>query len=188
MESTEAVFNALTETAIHYPDLCPALSRPLVNAIADRLPQNPALVLSVGCGSGLLEAMILRASQHRDANAPGLNLVGVEVPDCSVTHLPADRTETVPTTLSLVDDAVLASTLMFVYPRQPTLIAMYLDATVNAALEQIIWLGHRNDWREIEPLFLAAFYKLERIDGSGVAPSEILVIATMPRRRGPQQS
>jgi hypothetical protein len=185
MESAEAVVTALsgTETTFH-PDLCPGVSRTLVEAITDRL--QTGLALSVGCGSGLLESMILLTLHQRDSDAGPVTLVGIEVPDCAVTYLPPQHIERVQNTFSLSDDCVLASTLLFVYPRQADLIAMYLDATVNAALEQVIWLGHRNDLQEIEPLLLAAFYKVEHVQSAGTAPSEVLIVASMPRRREPK--
>ncbi len=177
-------YDTLRETTTHYADLCPGISKPLVNMLVDRLPQSSALTLSIGCGSGLLEAILLHAADVDHGKQ--LNLFGVEVPDCAITHLTPDRVLRVPNTMSLHDDAILASTLMFVYPRQAKLIRMYIDAAVDGALEQLIWLGHRSDWAEAELLLLAAFSKIQCIDGPGIAAYELLAIASVPRRGSKQ--
>jgi hypothetical protein len=173
-------YNALSDVPAHIADLCPAISKYLVDILVDRLPPAPALTLSIGCGSGLLEAILLYAGENERGKP--LNITGVEVPDCVVKHLPEGRILIVPTTSSIHSDAMLVSALVFVYPRKPDLIAMYLDASLDGALERLVWLGHRSDWPETQMLLLAAFFKLERIDGPGIVESELLVIASMPRR------
>jgi hypothetical protein len=184
--SVEGAYSKLSDdTTTHFADLCPAISKPLIHTLVDRLPASPALTLSVGCGSGLLEALTLHAGEHVCHKT--LDIRGVEVSDCTITHLPNRRVYHVSSTTSVHDDALLASSFLFVYPRQAELVARYLDASLDGALEQLVWLGHRNDWPELEMLLLAAFFKLERIDGPGVADYELLVIASMPRRRRKQR-
>ena len=178
--SMASPLNKLGDKLVHFGDCCPGVSKQLITALVDRLPPHPALTLSIGSGSGLLEAVLLEASE-RDHGRP-LNLRGVEVPPCENAHLPEERLLRVPCTMPLHPEAFFASALMFVYPRNAMLVAMYLDAFVDGAMEMIVWLGHRSDWREMELLLLAAFFKLERITGPGIPEYEVLAIASMPRR------
>ena len=85
MAAMHAVYDALGETAHHHADLCPAVSKPLLDTLVDRLPRSPALTLSVGCGSGLLEALILEAGYRNPKNA--VNICGVEVPEIGRAHV-----------------------------------------------------------------------------------------------------
>lgn len=171
----------LSEKPAHFADCCPGVSKPLICAIVDHLPQSPALTLSIGSGSGLLEAILLEATERDRGEA--VNLRGVEVPSCVNTHLPPERVLRVPGTTSLHPDVFLASCLMFVYPRNAMLIEMHLNANIDGAMEKLIWLGHRNDFfPEAQLLLSAAFYRLECIDGPGIPEYEVLVIASMPSR------
>ncbi len=173
--------NKLGNDSVHFPDLCPAVSKPLIKIIVESLPPAPALILSVGCGSGLLEAMCLEGGK-------ALNLHGVEVPDCHVKYLPDTSVLRVASTSSVHEKAVLATAVMFCYPRKSELVARYLDVCTGGALEQLLWFGHRSDWPEMEMLLLVAFCKVESIDGPGMADSELIAIATMPRgRSGPRE-
>ena len=178
--SVEITLDGLSEEPVHFGDCCPGVSKPLINALLDRLPQDPALILSIGSGSGLFEAILLQVAEKDRGRC--LNLRGIEVPPCINRHLPQDRVLRVPCSLSLHPEAFFASALMFVYPRRATLVAMYLDAFLDGALETLIWLGHRNDWPEMELLLLAAFFKLEQIDGPGIPNYELLAVASLPRR------
>ncbi|KAK5173763.1 uncharacterized protein LTR77_002444 [Saxophila tyrrhenica] len=180
--SVGELYDALDQTTKHYADLCPAISRPLVATLVDWLPPAPALTLSIGCGSGILEAILLHAAE--EDHGKQLNLCAVEVPDCAVTHLPEDCVARVPNTFSIYDDAMLASTLIFVYPRQAKIIAMYLGAAKGTALEQIIWLGHRSDWPEAEEILLASSVQIQRVERPGTAEYELLVIARLPENDG----
>ena len=175
-----AMLEDLGDVPAHFADCCVALSRPLIQAIADRLPKAPATTLSIGSGSGLLESLLL---QYRDAvgEETFLDLHGVEVPTCVNKYLPEDRLLRVPSTNSVYHDAMFASALIFVYPRQVSLLAQYLDACLNGVLEKILWLGHRSDWVDTEKLISTAFGSIEYFEDSGIAEYEVLVIATEPR-------
>lgn len=171
--------DSLSEKPVHFGDCCPGVSKPLLHALIDRLPPDPALVLSVGSGSGLFEEILLEVAEtERDQT---LNLRGIEVPPCANKYLPQDRVLRVPCTMSIHPDAFFASAWMFVYPRKASLVAMYLDAFMDGAMETLVWLGHRSDWPEMELLLLAAFFKLECVDSPGIPEYEVLAIATMPR-------
>ena len=176
-----SLLDELDEKPAPFADCCPHVSKALVDALIEHLPLGPALTLSVGSGSGLLEAILLEASENHDGQA--LNIYGVEVSPNGNTHLPSNRLLLVPSTSSLHSEALFASALMFVYPRTATLVAMYLDEFIDGAMETLIWLSHRNDWREAELLLLSAFYKLDRIERPGIAEYEVLAIATHPRKQ-----
>ena len=178
--TTAATVDRLGVKPEHFPDCCAGVSRPLMHAIIDRLPQDPALILSVGSGSGRFEAVLLEVALVDRARV--LHLRGVEVPPCINRHLDKDRVFRVPCTMSLHPEAFFASAWLFVYPRRASLVAKYLDAFTDGAMEMVSWLGHRNDWPEMESVLLAAFIKLECIDGPGIPEYELLAVASMPRR------
>ncbi|KAK4895904.1 hypothetical protein LTR27_006075 [Elasticomyces elasticus] len=172
-----AELDRLDDKPVFFPGCCAGLSKPMLKTIANRLPQNPAMVLSIGCGSGLLEGMLL-LSRIKD-----LNIFGVEVPPCINKYLPDERMLRVPCTASLHPDAWLASALLFVYPRKPSLLSNYMDNFVDGALEQVVWLGPRNDWPEIHEVLKSYFYMIETVEGPGLSEHELLVFATLPHKR-----
>ena len=179
MAAMATALDKLTNQPSHFGDCCPGVSKPLVETLLDRLPQHPALILSIGSGSGLLEALLLQASAHHHKQA--VNLFGVEVPTCINSHLAEERLLRVPSTLSLHPDAFLASALMFVYPRDASLIGKYLEALLEGALDQIIWFGHRHDWPPVKDLLVATFDNVELVCGPGIADYEMVANATMPK-------
>ena len=171
--------DGIGDKPVHYADCCMAISRPLIRVVTDRLPRRPAMILSVGSGSGLLEAAILE--HGRNELAHDMLLHGVEVPSCTNKYLPNDRLLRVPTSSTIHEDAASASALMFVYPRQVILVAAYLDTCKSGVLEQVLWLGHRSDWADYEELLSTHFKTLEYYEDAGVAEYELLVIAIVPR-------
>jgi len=118
--------------------------------------------------------MLLQAAPEK------LDLYGVEVPGCVSWHLPAERLFRVPSTTSLYPETMLASGLMFVYPRKSKLVADYIHAFAGGALECVAWLSHRSDFSEVKDLLFSSFHKVELIDGPGIPPYELLVVASMP--------
>ncbi|SMY19570.1 unnamed protein product [Zymoseptoria tritici ST99CH_1A5] len=165
----------LGEEPCMFKDCCCSLSRPLIGALADTLPRSPALVLSIGSGTGLLENLIRQAAGDAD-------LYGVEVPSCNNIHLPADRVVRVSTSLELHPDAVLAETLIFCYPRTIQLVDAYLRECVGGALEKVVFISHRDEWPAFRELFLAHFAESDlAVDWPNLLPGyEILCIASCP--------
>ena len=160
---------------------CLAISKPLLQTLASTLPRNPNLILSVGCGSGFLEGLLLQM-------LPGeLNLFGIEVPSADCRFLPAGRVLKVPGTRALHSDAIIASVLMFVYPRVPELIASYVDAFSDGALEKLVWLGHRSDWVDSEKIMYDSFVDVNVVHDAGLPAHEIMVVATTPKPRVARQ-
>ncbi|KAI7542923.1 hypothetical protein KC316_g15239, partial [Hortaea werneckii] len=158
------LYDQLCTSPKHFADCCVGISQPLLATLASRLPPSPALILSIGSGSGLLEAMLLKMHSGKP-----LDLFGVEVSSCVNKHLPPDRVVKVPSTSSLHPDAMLASSLMFVYPRMPALVSAYLDASTGGALEQIVWLGHRSDWPDFESVMRSRSSSVDIVEGSGLS-------------------
>jgi hypothetical protein len=153
---------------------CLAISKPLLQTLLSTLPRGPDLIFSVGSGSGLLEAMLLQMSRDE------LNLFGVEVPSCDCAYLSNKQVLRVTGTRSLHPDAILASVLMFVYPRVASLVAFYVDACANGALEKLVWLGHRSDWADCEKIIYDSFASVDVIATAGLPDHEIMVVATSP--------
>ncbi|EWG40046.1 hypothetical protein FVEG_02616 [Fusarium verticillioides 7600] len=161
---------------IRSPDCCLSLSyklfRNLVNAIPnttlslDHAKRETPTVLSIGSGSGLLEALFLDyINSHRQRGSFGhamVSIEGVEVQQLGMrehvnSYLPEQAIHTVrgswDVTSRLQDSDV--SALMFVYPRQPALISQYIKviAEQDLKVEAIVWLGPMVDWEVFEPCF-----------------------------------
>ena len=171
----------LGDVPARFADCCVAISKPLIQAISARLPPHPATVLSVGSGSGLLESLLVKDGAG-EVTSP-LNLFGVEVPSCVNKHLRQDRLLRVSSTSCVYADAVFAEALIFVYPRQVSLIAQYLQICLGGMLEILVWFGHRSDWADAEDLLSSSFSNLEYVDIPGIAEYELLVVATERKTR-----
>ncbi|KAK5104853.1 hypothetical protein LTR62_002775 [Meristemomyces frigidus] len=171
--SVETALSQLTEKPAYFADCCAAISRPLIHTIIHLLPPPPTCVLSIGSGSGLLEAMILQVTAGHQ-----VELFGVEVPSCVNKFLPEQHVLRVPSTTSLHSDAILAQTLLFVYPRKVSLIEDYLKTFRTGMLAQVIWYGQKNDWPEANDLLSLFFHRVCVIDTVGVADHELLAMAS----------
>lgn len=165
----------LTDEPKHFAGCCLAISKPLLQALLSTLPGGSALVFSVGCGSGLLEGLLLQASGSE------INLFGIEVTSCTCTFLPSKRALRVSDTRALHPDAILASVLVFVYPRVPALVASYIDTCATGAMEKLVWLGHRSDWADSEKIIFDSFADVQVVENAGLPDHEIMVVATAPK-------
>lgn len=165
----------LSEVPTFWPDTCHAVSRPLIDALADRVEEGT--IMSVGCGSGLLEYLLLQGPFRF------LDVRGVEVPSCPIKYLPEDRLLRVSSTRSVHPDAILAAVLMFIYPREVSLVQSYLQECLSCALEKLVWLSHRDDWPAYKPLLEQSFTYVEEVECHGLPSYELLVIASTPRPR-----
>jgi hypothetical protein len=153
-------------------ECCAHVSLRLITTLLAKLPTAHGLVLSIGCGKGLLEEVLLRASGGT------LNLYGVEVATCPNKFLRAERLLHVPNTFALHADAILADAWMFVYPRSISLLERYLAAFETGVLGTVVWLGPSEEFPEAQKSLLSSFDQLEII-GSPVLPAyETLCIAT----------
>ena len=107
--SISDVFKGLTVLMPdHLPACCSSLSLSLTQHLASLLPPDPALTLSVGSGTGLLEALILH-------QRPTLDLKAIEVPSTnSSKYMPVDKMRIVNRYRDLCDLAADASACMFI--------------------------------------------------------------------------
>ncbi|KAI0197025.1 hypothetical protein F4808DRAFT_299542 [Astrocystis sublimbata] len=146
----------------------PHLQTQCRNIYAPRPGSDPALLLSIGSGTGLLEELLhnyLNSAIHNDSH--GLSsarnestrnawrIEGVEV-DLSVNiYLPEDRINHVPGTWAVLSSRTQndAAALMFVYPRERGLVRRYVDAFFNTLTTTkdgrfVLWLGPKCDWED----------------------------------------
>ncbi|KAF2091797.1 hypothetical protein K490DRAFT_31788 [Saccharata proteae CBS 121410] len=128
----------------HHPDCCLGLSKPLIDKLILLLPKAPDVSLSIGSGSGLLEAYLAQRN---------CRIEGVEVNSNVNTYLPEESTYTVGGTWDLCDRAAAAKAWIFVYPRTPKLVTQYVETYGSAAVQVIVWLGPRVDWADFEACF-----------------------------------
>ncbi|KAF2455987.1 hypothetical protein BDY21DRAFT_65284 [Lineolata rhizophorae] len=153
-----------------FPDLCVRVSLPLIQVLAGIMAKKPAFNLSVGCGSGLLEALLLSADSS-------LDVVGVEVSPDINHYLPPRCLEVVPGTWTCSEKAGLASCWLFVYPRDPRLLSRYLSVYGAAEVQIVIWIGARLDWPVFEPFMRSdLFHPVELPEIEELAPYEMVAL------------
>ncbi|KAL2871942.1 uncharacterized protein BJX67DRAFT_376792 [Aspergillus lucknowensis] len=160
-----------------YSDCCLSLSFPLITHLASLLPQKPHFTLSIGSGSGLLEALITQ-------NFPNVLVEGVEVNSSVNTYIAEQDMNVVTGTWDLSYRATQARAWMFVYPREPGLVGRYLE-THGDGVETILWLGPRVDWGDYEGCFKRSGFEdvsLHEGEGIGVAEFEILIVVRRSSR------
>lgn len=182
---------ALTNTPTPHPDCCISISSTLLRTITASLSESvqSGLVLSVGSGAGLLEALLYSmwtsscASQTTD-----LLIVGVEVmsPATSAFHssnkyLPEQCFDTVKGTWAVSSRVKHAVALMFVYPRSTELVRLYIQEAglLSGPLHVVLWLGPSCDWAEFKPCFTGKGWVPVRIirgNEAGLAEYEVMAI------------
>ncbi len=135
----------LGNSPTRYPASCVSLSANLIDFLNLVLPSPPSVTLSVGSGPGLLEALLLREYRHR---ADTKSFFGVEVLAQTPVnrYLPEDNLIVVPGTWAVASEAQAAAACIFVYPRQPSLVAEYLNR--GTRLRIVIWIGPKGDKNE----------------------------------------
>ncbi|RDH37515.1 hypothetical protein BDQ94DRAFT_136568 [Aspergillus welwitschiae] len=166
----------LTETPTPFPNCCLSISSTLIAHLAWLLPKMPAFTLSIGCGSGLLEALILH-------NHPNLQITGIEVSASVNRYLAEENFDVVSGTWDLYARAPQAAAWMFVYPREPKLVSKYIEMYADdengseSSVQMIVWLGPRADWADYEPCFRnSSFSDVSIPDEVGMMEFEMLAI------------
>lgn len=161
--------NRLSSSPRQFPDCCVAISNNVVAGLASLLPKEPNFTLSVGSGSGLLEALIVHRNEY-------VSMEGVEVNSTINRYIAEELMNVVAGGWGLSPRALQASMWMFVYPRDPKLISKYIDSHGDRA-EEILWLGPRVDWPDYEPCLARSRFSELRFPDIGLAPYEIAVVA-----------
>lgn len=139
-------YPSLDSTPCRYPQCCASLSTGLIDLLHQVLPPPSSLTLSVGSGSGLLEACLI--AQHPD-RASSLKCVEVRSDPPVNVFFPDDGMIEVLGTWDVPDIAAEAVGLLFVYPRQSSLVRSYLAQAKK--LTTAVWIGPRCDVEDFKP-------------------------------------
>lgn len=180
-----------------YSNFCLSISLPLIHNLTGIFTEaanksNSSLILSVGSGSGLLEAHLQSHwSSTLDCN---LSIHGVEIHTGDNArpvnrYLPEQNCNTVRATWQLSPDLHAAAALLFVYPRDVDLVSRYVEAVQareNSPLQVVVWLGPRADFDTFAGCLQGAsncdvqhhvkFGPVEVIETSSLAEYEIMAI------------
>ncbi|KAJ0298337.1 hypothetical protein COL5a_002882 [Colletotrichum fioriniae] len=208
---TPAPLPILTNEPHRHPDSCLTLSLPLIKALHAQLPPAPDLTLSIGSGTGLVEALLdslagtqdqnlsqapyaLQASGSSSQASPApraaLNLTSIEIAPSPNTYHRSHRT--VPGTWALDLAAAEAKAWVFVYPKQVALVRKYMEAFAsnesggNGAVETVVYVGPRMDWDDfrgaLEPFAESVeVWDEERMEGVGGQRWECAVRVTVKK-------
>jgi hypothetical protein len=136
----------LVSTPKPYPGCCLALSTPLVAYLCTLLPYRPHLILSIGSGYGLLEALLLSPPYS-------LNVIGIEVQPSPNIYLHSSNHKEVIGSRSLHELAAETEAWMFVYPRRVGIVEEYLKTYGDGRVQCVLWLGPRADWEDYKSVF-----------------------------------
>ncbi|POS77410.1 hypothetical protein DHEL01_v204187 [Diaporthe helianthi] len=189
----------LTNTPTRHPDLCLSISTKLLQTLTTILTNTNGgpvtadnFILSVGSGSGMLEAHL---QQHLNALprpwSTCFTVKGVEVSSATLKpmnkYLPASQALSVRGTWEVCPFVAAADTLMFVYPRDPGLVNQYLKPKAGAPhpLRVVLWLGPRADWDVFGGCFrdVEGFGEVEVMEGeAGAGVAEFEMVAVLRRR------
>lgn len=168
LSSISDTYDMLTEySPIHLPDCCSSLSVSFLKRLASLLPSDPELTLSIGSGTGLLEALLLH-------QRPTLDLKAVEVPTTNNKYIPADRIQIVNGYRDLCNLAADANAWIFVYPRDVWLLHQYVQAFGGQKCDLIIWIGPRAD--QLESDFFGAMWFKEDFQECGLKDYETMAL------------
>lgn len=187
----------LNDEPNRYPDFCLSLSTPLIHCLTSVFTEaanqsESNLILSVGSGSGRLEAHLQDYwSSTLNCN---LSIHGVEIHVADNArpvnrYLPEQNCSTVQATWQLSPDLAIAGALLFVYPRDSELVLRYLQAASNQEsnpLQAVVWLGPRADYRTFVGALQSAldaglrdtlaFGPVEIIGAPGMAEYEMMAL------------
>lgn len=187
----------LDQGPVRHAHCCLSISRALLESLTETITRgdthsaSQCTVLSVGSGTGLLEALLATYSSSPNCPyKPCLVVEGVEVAlqgTESLTpnkYLSEKHINTVRTSWELSarirDPEVTA--ILFVFPRQPALVSRYVDRIreQSFAVRVIIWLGPIADWDDFAPCFSCRGHEHVEIkssdDNVGLQPYEMMAI------------
>jgi hypothetical protein len=170
-ETATPVLPTLHATPTVFSGCCLALSAPLIAHLQSLLPPPPQLVLSIGSGFGLLEALLLD-TRH---------VIGVEVKPSPNRHLPSTNHHTVHGSRFLDALAGEAAAWLFVYPRRVGLVDEYLAEYGSRAVQQIVWIGPQADWDDYKRCFRGWDVHAQAADDGGGRACELIAVARKGR-------
>lgn len=197
----------LHDTPTRHPDCCLSISTKLLKTITEILAttnggpdKDNNFIVSVGSGSGLLEAHLQSHIHSFKRGLPGLSsktsftVKGVEVnasagPAPVNKYLRGSQAPTVRGTWEVYQFVGNTDTIMFVYPRDPKLVSQYLrsarEGLTAPPLRVVLWLGPRADWEVFGGCFqgLEGFEEVEVIEGEEAGVAEFEMVAVVRRRR-----
>jgi hypothetical protein len=157
----------LSSEPLLHQDCCLSLSSGILEKILTSLGEANAKVLSIGSGSGLLEALLMR-------KCPQMEIQGVEVQASVNKYLDELNFYAVRGSWDVCSIAQDAKVWLFVYPRNPDLIKAYIEKYRSSqVLKAILWIGPTVDWETFQVCFVAAWLEIE--DPIPLGPYETMV-------------
>lgn len=170
----------LTVEPKHYPECCLSLSHELFTCLtrfvreAAEASHETITLLSVGCGTGFIEAAL--AVHLKEQNLSQVRVEGVEVTSADTKYLSSELVNLVRGTRDISRRAASADIFMFVYPREGELVKQYCTQFADS-VHMVLWLGPRADFIVQQGLL----HSIDGFDGplplenAGLAPYEIAV-------------
>lgn len=131
------------------------------------LPPGPAMTISIGCGSGLFEAVLIQY-------CPRLHLRAIEVSHEIIRYLSEQAVDLVKGTWDLYPLAGSAAAWIFVYPREASLMDRYRKTFEDGDVGLVIWIGPRVDLQDYGNIFEDPWVKYVH-EECGLSPYETMV-------------
>lgn len=153
----------------HHPDCCCSLSIPLIDTLVKLLWPAPSLMISIGSGTGLLEALLLKKRSQ-------ITLKAIEASNTANQYMREEDLHIVRGTWDICYLAADAKTWLFVYPREPHLLSRYLQAYGSRSVRLIIWIGPKADFSDYEEAMCMPNWQNRLVEDSGLSHYELMVI------------
>ncbi|KAF2006157.1 hypothetical protein P154DRAFT_254425 [Amniculicola lignicola CBS 123094] len=165
----------LSSKPIAYSGSCLGLSSTLLSHLHSVLP-NTAVILSIGSGAGLLEALL-------NGDPYCHTIIGVEVEPSPNRYLPPENHDTVHGTRFLSGRAAEATAWMFIYPRRVGLLEEYIKM-YGGSVELVVWIGPKADWDDYQDCFQTSTWDVgvQGCEESGGRLWELMAIARKRER------
>ena len=152
-----------------YPHCDTSLSSTLLYVLSSILPSCPSLTLSIGSGHGLLEALL--CYRYPDVLVHSVE-VAYKIPQYHATN----RLTFVSSTSSIWEGAKDAKAWLFVYPKDLSLVERYIERYGSGQVQIVVWIGPRNDLKDIEVGFNDVEWAKEVVEEAGLKEYEMLVV------------
>ncbi len=159
----------LSALPTHHPDCCCSLSVRLIDTIVKLLSPAPALTVSIGSGTGLLEALLID-------RRPEISIISVEVSDTINQYVHEEDLYLVLGTWDICSLAADAVTWLFVYPRDAQLLSRYLQAYGSQSVRLVIWLGPKADFSDYSEAMCMSGWQIRIFEDCGLSKYEIMVM------------